>query len=155
MNQIKLISFNVNGIRSILSKNKDGQKHSTFVTNNTLQTLINDIKPDIVCLQEIRCNENFDIASILKLDEQGYQLVGKNCSKVKPGYSGVLVLSKLNPLKIYYDFPHLPETNPLNTEGRLITTEFPSFILINAYVPNAKPDLSRLVFRTNEWEVNM
>lgn len=152
---LKLISFNVNGIRSILSKTKDGTKHKTPIDNNTLTTLMNEFNPDIICLQEIRCNDKFDISSVLSLDKHGYDIIGKNCAKVKAGYSGVLVLSKLQPVNILYDFPHLPSTNPLNTEGRLITVEYSSFILINAYVPNSKPDLSRLEFRTKEWEHHM
>lgn len=153
--QIKLISFNVNGIRSILSKTKEGVKHTTFIPNNTLNTLLSNVQPDIVCLQEVRCNEKFDVNSVLKHEEQGYTLVGQNCAKNKAGYSGVLVLSKLKPLSVVYDFPHLFSDDPSNAEGRLITVEYSSFILINAYVPNAKPDLSRLEYRTKEWEFHM
>lgn len=151
----KLISFNVNGIRAILSKTKDGKKHSTFIKNNTLNNIIDEQTPDIICLQEVRCNDKFDIESILHYQDKGYMMIGQNCSKNKAGYSGVLILSKVKPVSVVYDFPHITNTHPLNMEGRLITVEYPSFILINAYVPNSKPDLSRLDFRTNEWEVNM
>jgi exodeoxyribonuclease-3 len=152
----KLISFNVNGIRSILSKTKDGVKHSAFIANNALSSIMTDMQPDIVCLQEIRCNDKLDIASILQGHGYGdYEVVGKNCAKNKAGYSGVLVLSRKKPLTVIYDFPHLSDSNPLNNEGRLITIEYPAFVLINAYVPNSKPDLSRLAFRTGEWESNM
>ncbi len=153
--QIKLISFNVNGIRSILSKTKEGVKHTSFIPNNTLYSITSSEQPDILCIQEVRCNEKFDINSVLKYEEQGYTLVGQNCAKNKAGYSGVMVLSKLKPLSVVYDFPHLSSDDSSNTEGRLITVEYSSFILINAYVPNSKPDLSRLVYRTKEWEFHM
>jgi exodeoxyribonuclease-3 len=138
-----------------MSKTRDGQKHNTFIENNALKTILKNEEPDIVCLQEVRCNNNFDINTILHYDKLGYMLVGTNCSKAKSGYSGVLILSKLKPLNVVYDFPHLPDSNILNVEGRLLTVEYHSFVLINAYVPNSKPDLSRLDFRIQEWEVNM
>lgn len=155
MTQMKLVSFNVNGIRSIMSKTKDGKKYNTCIANNTLTSVMTDISPDIICLQEIRCNDKFDINASLQYEDKGYILIGQNCSKARAGYSGVLVLSKLKPNTVLYDFPHLPNESVLNTEGRLITVEYPAFILINAYVPNSKPDLSRLEFRTKEWEVHM
>jgi exodeoxyribonuclease III len=152
---MRIISWNCNGIRSIMSKTKDGKKHSSFITNNVINALLTDKEPDVLCLQEIRCNDKLDLNAILHYEDLGYSLVGTNCSKTKSGYSGVLVLSKMKPLNVLFDFPHLPDNNTLNSEGRLITIEYRSFILINAYVPNAKPDLSRLDFRVNEWEVNM
>lgn len=155
MTQLKFVSFNVNGIRSIMSKTKDGKKHTTYIPNNTLSSLMTDMTPDIICLQEVRCNDKLDINSVLNHEQHGYSLIGQNCSKAKAGYSGVLVLSKIKPIRVLYDFPHIPDTNPLNMEGRLITVEYPSFILVNAYVPNSKPDLSRLEFRIQEWEFNM
>lgn len=155
MTQMKLISFNVNGIRSIMSKTKDGKKNNTYVANNTLTSVMSDINPDIICLQEIRCNDKLDINASLHYEDKGYMLIGQNCSKARAGYSGVLVLSKQKPNSVVYDFPHLQNDNELNAEGRMITVEYSAFVLINAYVPNSKPDLSRLEFRTKEWEVHM
>jgi exodeoxyribonuclease-3 len=155
MAPIKIVSWNVNGIRSLLTKEKDGTKHKDFIDNNSLSTLIDEHTPDIVCLQEIRCNASFNISETLKLQERGYNIIGLNCSKAKSGYSGVLVLSKLKHEDVYGDFPQYSSTHELNQEGRLITIEFPKFILINAYVPNAKPDLARLDFRVNQWETAM
>lgn len=152
---MKIISWNVNGIRSILSKNKDGTKNKDIVSTNSLSTLIKEQKPDIIALQEIRCSEDFDIHNKLNLDELGYKIVSQNCSKSRKGYSGTLVLSHLSYNEVIYDFPHINNDNELNKEGRTITVVFPKFVFINTYVPNSKPDLSRLEFRIKEWEKNM
>jgi len=155
MAPIKIVTWNVNGIRSLLTKDKNGVKNKDFITNNTLSTLIDEHNPDIVCLQEIRCNASLNFTEILKLQERGYNVIGLNCSKAKSGYSGVLVISKLKHEDVYGDFPQYPKTHELNQEGRLLTVEFPKFVLVNAYVPNAKPDLARLDYRINQWEVAM
>lgn len=149
-----IVTWNVNGIRSVLTKEKDGTKHTGPIQENTLYTLLSTQSPDVVCLQEIRCNDKVDIAGAFKLDELGYQIIGQNCSKAKAGYSGTLVIAKkpLHVISVVKDFPRFPATHELNTEGRAITVEFPKFVLINVYVPNSKPDLGRLDFRVNTWE---
>lgn len=152
---IKFISWNVNGLRSILTKSKDGKKSATPIETNSLASIIDEVKPDIICLQEIRCNETFDFDEVLHYKDKGYTVVGRNCAKNKKGYSGVMVLSKLPFADVVFDMPHLGPNHHLNEEGRVITVVYPSFVLINSYVPNAKPDLSRLDYRTKEWEPNM
>lgn len=152
---IKLVSWNVNGLRSILTKTKDGKKHKAHIQNNSLSSVIDELKPDIICLQEIRCSDTFDFDDVLQYKDKGYTFVGRNCAKNKKGYSGVMVLSKLPFTEVMFDMPHLGPNHYLNEEGRVITVIYPSFILVNSYVPNAKPDLSRLEYRTNEWEPSM
>jgi exodeoxyribonuclease-3 len=152
---VKIISFNVNGIRSIITKEKDGTKHKEYVANNVISTLLQEEDPDVLCLQEIRCSDTLNISQILHLEEKGYHIVGQNCSKVKAGYSGTLVISKISAVLVIKDFPNLPPSHVLNGEGRIITVEYPKFVLINVYVPNSKPDLSRLEFRINEWEASV
>lgn len=149
---MKIISFNCNGIRSVLTKEKDGTKHKEVIDNNVITSLLDEEKPDILCLQEIRCGDSLDISKLLKLSSRGYHIINQNCSIVKAGYSGTLVISKLPALKIIKNFPNLSESHELNGEGRIITVEFPKFVLINVYVPNSKPDLSRLEFRVEQWE---
>jgi exonuclease III len=109
----KIISFNVNGIRSILTKDKDGTKHKEPISTNSLSTLLDTESPDVLCLQEIRCSSSLDIANLLELEQKGYKIVGQNCSKSKAGYSGTLVIIKTNnpsshDLSVIHDFPHLP-----------------------------------------------
>ena len=149
---INIISFNCNGIRSVLTKNKDGTKHKDVIDDNVISTLLDEQKPDILCLQEIRCSDTLDIGKLLKLETKGYHIVTQNCSKVKAGYSGTLVISKQPAINVIKNFPELSENHELNGEGRIITVEFSKFILINVYVPNSKPDLSRLKFRVDQWE---
>lgn len=122
---MRIIGFNCNGLRSVLKK-------------NALQDLIKDQNPDILCLQETRC------PSDLKVDI-GYEYHLINESKTKKGYSGVAIFTNQKPIKILDDFQH-------NEEGRLICFEYDKFYLVNAYVPNSKPDLSRLNYRIETWE---
>jgi exodeoxyribonuclease-3 len=77
--------------------------------------------------------------------ELGFRFHLINESKTKKGYSGVAVFSKQEPLQVLNDFPH-------NEEGRVICLEYSKFYLVNAYVPNVKPDLSRLAYRIETWE---
>lgn len=141
---MKIISWNVNGLRSIVTKQKDGTKNDKFDPfNNVLMDLINDEDPDILCLQETRCPESFDVVQKLDLNVHGYIYHKMNIA-AKPGYSGTAVLSKTEPVR---------ELDPIeNDEGRMVALEFSKFYLVNVYVPNSKPDLSRLMFRTEEWE---
>jgi exodeoxyribonuclease-3 len=152
---LKIVSWNVNGIRSILTKEKNASKHKGVIDNNSLTNLIDTHQPDIVALQEIRCSADFNIDVHLHLQSKGYNVVSTNCSKNKKGYSGTYVFSRLPYDEVIHDFPHIPINNELNQEGRVITVVYPKFVLINTYVPNSKPDLSRLDFRINEWERNM
>jgi exodeoxyribonuclease-3 len=137
---MKIISFNINGLRSVLGKDKTGKKIATGET--VIETLIKEQEPDIICLQEIRCSDNVNL-KIINFEDYGYEDITLNCAE-KKGYSGTAIFSKVKPLSIKLDFN--------NNEGRIITFEFSKFILINTYVPNAKPDLSRLDYRINTWE---
>ena len=123
---MKILSYNVNGLRSFTSKNVD---------------LIEKYNPDIIAFQETRCPNDM----IFPQFEQEYPYHQIHESTFKKGYSGVGIYSKIKPIKILVDFP-------LNEEGRVIVFEFESFFLMNAYVPNSKPDLSRLEYRANTWE---
>lgn len=132
---MKIITFNVNGVRSILNKDKDGTKGTS--NNNVLKTLVEEHGVDVMCLQETKCPEdcNLDLLKYTKILN----------SKIKKGYSGVAISSNIQPIKIHEDFPH-------NEEGRVICYEYPKFFLVNVYTPNSKPDLSRLDYRVNIWE---
>lgn len=123
---MKIISWNVNGIRSILSK------------GTIMRDFINVESPDIVCLQEIRCGQSFDFASAFP--DYEYRFIN---TATKPGYSGTCILSKIKPKKVTYGD---------DDEGRLIIAEYAKFVLMCMYVPNSKPDLSRLEYRCKTWE---
>lgn len=133
---MKFISFNVNGLRAALQKDKAGKRDTD--NHHSLLSLIREQDPDILALQESKCDESFDP----KLPF-AYKIL--RSSRTRKGYSGVAVFSKVVPIKVLDDFPE-------NEEGRVICLEFAKFYLLNTYTPNSKPDLSRLNYRVNTWE---
>lgn len=139
---MRVITWNVNGLRSVLSKEKNGTKHSGHIENNVVYALLKEQDPDILCLQEIKCNA----APPMKLVELGYKYCSFNYATVRKGYSGTCIICKEQPLS---------ETMGIGesaNEGRVLTVEFDKFYVVNVYTPNSKPDLSRLEFRVNVWD---
>lgn len=130
---MKLVSWNVNGLRSILKKN--------FVE------FLKREKPDILCLQEIKCEakdvdrRSCDPGSDESVWPPAYQAYYN--SAVRKGFSGTAILSKRVPLKIV---PHMGVSEH-DKEGRVLLAEFNEFNLVNVYVPNSRRDLSRLSYR--------
>jgi exodeoxyribonuclease-3 len=124
-----LISWNVNGLRAVLGK--------------TLPQFMLDRKPDVLCLQEIKAMEE-------QVPDMGWagKCTASWCSALKKGYSGTLTLSKKKPKSVSFGLG-MPGHDD---EGRVITTEFADFYLVNVYTPNSKPDLARLAYRTEQWD---
>lgn len=123
---MKLVSFNVNGLRAILNKG-----------------LVDDVKklnPDVLVLQETKYCDPLHLSFPLELP--GYHLYWTD-SKVRKGYSGVAIYAKEEPLSVHYGLLD----GKYDEEGRVITLEYPSFYLVGAYVPNAGDGLKRLPFR--------
>ncbi len=123
---MKLISWNVNGLRACLGKG--------FL--DTLKTL----DPDIMCLQETKMRREQ-----AEIDLKGYREYWN--SAVKKGYSGTAVFTKQRPLGEHYGIGMTQH----DQEGRVITLEFKTFILVNVYTPNSRAELERLEYRM-EWE---
>ncbi len=123
---MKLISWNVNGIRAILKKG-----FLDFAKKE---------KPDILCLQEIKAHPS-QVDSILEDYEQFWS------DAKKKGYSGTAVFSKKKPKSVSYGIGIKEHGN----EGRVITLEFDKFFLVNVYVPNAQRGLTRLKYR-QKWD---
>jgi exodeoxyribonuclease-3 len=135
---MKLISWNVNGIRAVLKK-------------DFLQ-IIQNLEPDIVSLQEVKAREDQlekEIVGLLK-EATGVAYHAYWNSAVKKGYSGTLVLSKVKALSFSTELQS--ESQHADDEGRIITLEFPKFFLVNVYTPNAKRELTRLDFRVHTWD---
>lgn len=138
---MKLYSWNVNGIRSVLRK-------------DALVPFIRDQKPDILCLQETKAQVGEAIVEL-----PGYHQFWN--SAVKKGYSGTALFSKEQPLIVRNNLPaaiatrftmqHDAYGDP-NLEGRIITAEYPQFFLVTVYTPNAKEDLSRIPLRKTLWD---
>lgn len=124
---MKLISWNVNGLRSVLRKN--------------FLEFIEHEQPDTLCLQETKCGPD-DVESLWTTR----YCVSWNCAS-KKGYSGTATFAKTRPLGVTNGIDHEDH----DSEGRVLTTEFEPFFLVNVYVPNSKRDLSRLAYR-QEWD---
>lgn len=121
---MKLISWNVNGIRAALGHN---------LKENLLK-----LNADIVFLQETKLSEG----TAFPLELPGYSL-HFTVSKIKKGYSGVAFFCKREPLSVHFGL----EGGAYDEEGRVITLEYPDFYLMGAYVPNSGEELKRLAFR--------
>jgi exodeoxyribonuclease III len=129
---MKLISWNVNGIRAIVKKE--------------FLTAIKTLDADILCFQETKASA--EQAKITLELLSGYH-VSANGSKARKGYAGTAILSKQKPLSVAYDMGI-----PLHDlEGRVIAAEFENFYVVNVYVPNSGNELARLPYRT-QWDVD-
>ncbi|WP_326717016.1 exodeoxyribonuclease III [Vagococcus jeotgali] len=126
---MKLISWNVNGLRAIVKKN--------FLED------IKEIDPDILSLQETKLQ-----AGQIDLDMPGYYQYWNYAEK--KGYSGTAVFTKKEPISVTKGMG----IEEFDTEGRLLTLEFADFYLVNCYTPNAQPELKRLEFRL-DWETHI
>lgn len=122
---MKLVTFNVNGIRAVLKKDFD----VSFA----------DLDPDVMVLEETKLS---DPDAPFPFLPEGYEVYW-TISKVRKGYSGTAVLTRVHPLSVHYGL----ENGEYDEEGRVITLEFDSFYLVGAYVPNAGDGLKRLDFR--------
>lgn len=129
MEKIKLVSWNVNGIRAVLNKN--------FIES------IEDLNPDIFCIQETKAHPDQVEHYIQDL---GYVYEYWN-SAIKKGYSGTAIFSKIKPITVNYGFG----IDEFDMEGRVITAEFDNFYLVTVYTPNSKRELLRLEYRQN-WD---
>tara|TARA_B110000444_G_C18656299_1_gene508552 strand:+ start:102 stop:863 length:762 start_codon:yes stop_codon:yes gene_type:complete len=127
---MKIISWNVNGIRAVLKKN--------------FMEFMNEYNPDIICLQETKASEE---QVDLKLENYPYKYWN---SAVKKGYSGTAIFSKYAPVSVENDL----KIEKHDMEGRVITFELNNYYLITVYTPNSKRDLSRLNYRNKEWDVD-
>jgi exodeoxyribonuclease-3 len=150
---MRIISWNVNGIRSMTGKIKNGEKKGS-ATNNVIKTLIEEQKPDVLCFQELKTQNQGDLAFL----KSNFKYILTNFSKFKKGYSGVGLLTNTKPQWVSYDFKMYSEEQigPYNKyewidEGRIITARFKNCILVTAYIPNAQPDLARIEERV-AWE---
>lgn len=120
---MKIINWNVNGLRAILSK-------------GNLIDFLKEEDPDILAVEETKMQEDQ-----LTYDFEGYYRY-MNCAE-KKGYSGTMVLTKIKPISVSFDIKGKDHPK----EGRVITLEFEKFYFVCAYVPNSKDGLKRLDYR--------
>lgn len=135
---MKIIAWNVNGIRAMLKK-------------NNLVELINNEEPDIICLGETKVSCPFtEVKDNLNNSlNSKYYNYWSPC-KVKAGYSGTAILTKKEPINVIYGLNINNEE--YDDEGRVITCEFSKFFLIHVYTPNSGEALARLDYRTTIWD---
>jgi len=123
---MRLISWNVNGLRACLGKG--------FLDFVALADA------DVICLQETKMR-----SQQASFDLPGYHRYWNSADK--PGYSGTAVFTRTEPLSVTYDFGEDVHRH----EGRIITAEYPDFYLVCCYTPNAQDELKRLAYRM-KWE---
>lgn len=127
---MKIISWNVNGIRAVAQKN-----------------FFSDFKamaPDVLCLQEIKAQDNQVAEALAPLE--GYHIFSNSAEK--KGYSGTAIISKAKPLSVSKGIG----IEEYDNEGRVLCAEYESFFLVTAYVPNSGSELKRLGYR-QEWDL--
>ena len=123
---MKLISWNVNGLRACLGKG--------------FLTFFQQADADLFCIQETKMQPGQ-----AQLELPGYRQYWN--SAVKKGYSGTAVFSKVEPLSVQYGIGMAEH----DQEGRVIALELPGFWLVNTYTPNSQKELARLDYRM-QWE---
>lgn len=123
---MKLISWNVNGIRACVNKG--------------FKDFFNQIEADIFCIQETKCQ-----LGQIDLEFEGYKSYWNSAEK--KGYSGTAIFTKKEPISVTYGIG----IEEHDKEGRIITLEFEDFYLVDNYTPNSKRGLERLEYR-QIWE---
>ena len=123
---MKLISWNVNGIRACLTKG--------------FENFFKEIDADIFCIQETKCQ-----VGQVDLEFDNYYSFWNSAEK--KGYSGTAIFSKQKPINVTYGIG----IEEHDKEGRVITLEFEKFYMVNIYTPNSKRELERLEYR-QIWE---
>lgn len=129
---MKLISWNLNGIRAVAGKG--------------LIQIIHDLKADIICFQETKAQDDQVMEVLASLD--GYHIYSNSAEK--KGYSGTAILSRKEPISVTYGLGMVEH----DSEGRLITAEYENFYLLTVYVPNSQNELKRLDYR-QQWDKDL
>ncbi len=138
---MKIISWNVNGIRAV-------HKKGLFIP------FIKKYQPEVLCLQETKAEKGQSEIDLPEYEEYWN-------SALKKGYSGTAIFTKEKPESVVlglpediarkYDLTNDKYGDP-NTEGRLITLELKKFFVVSVYTPNSKDDLSRIPLRHKKWD---
>jgi exodeoxyribonuclease III len=123
---MKLISWNVNGLRAVMNKG--------------FKEFFESIDADAICLQETKLQEGQ-----IEFAPEGYYTYWN--SAVKKGYSGTVIFTKAKPINVTYGIG----IEEHDQEGRVITAEYEEFYLVDCYTPNSQRELTRLDYRM-KWE---
>lgn len=123
---MKLISWNVNGLRAVMNKG--------------FKEFFESIDADAICLQETKLQEGQ-----IEFAPEGYYTYWN--SAIKKGYSGTVIFTKAKPINVTYGIG----IEEHDQEGRVITAEYEAFYLVDCYTPNSQRELTRLDYRM-KWE---
>lgn len=126
---MRLVSWNVNGIRAVMKKD--------FMAS------LESMNTDVLCLQETKAQDDQVMEALKELE--GYHIYCNSAEK--KGYSGTAILSKQEPLSVQYDMGIAEH----DLEGRVIAAEYENFYLVTVYTPNSGSELKRLPYR-QEWD---
>ena len=124
---MKLVSWNVNGLRAVLRKN--------------FLDYLEAEKPDMLCLQETKCSPD-DVEQLWPAAYTTYWNTAQ-----KKGYAGAAIFTRTRPIKVTTGIG----IDRHDHEGRVLSAEFTDFFLVNVYVPNSKRELTRLAYR-QQWD---
>jgi exodeoxyribonuclease-3 len=130
LRKIRLLSWNVNGIRAIYKKGFMGW--------------FNEANPDILCLQETKAHPDQLVEELKNVN--GYESFFSSAEK--KGYSGVVTYTKEKPLSVNHGIG----VKKFDSEGRFIITEFKEFVLFNIYFPNGKASKERLQYKMDFYD---
>jgi exodeoxyribonuclease III len=126
---MKIISWNVNGIRAAFKKD--------------FASTVTSLNPDILCIQETKAHPDQVDEKLSEYDHHYWNAAEKK------GYAGTAIFSKHKPLTVNYGIGVATH----DKEGRVITVEFDTFFLVNVYVPNSGSELVRLPYR-KKWDAD-
>ena len=124
---MKLVSWNVNGLRAVLRKN--------------FLDYLEAEKPDMLCLQETKCSPD-DVEQLWPAAYTTYWNTAQ-----KKGYAGTAIFTRTRPVHVTQGIGRAQHDH----EGRVLSAEFTDFFLVNVYVPNSKRELTRLAYR-RQWD---
>lgn len=133
MESLKLISWNVNGLRAVVGKG--------------FAQVFKDLDADCFCLQETKLQEGQ-----IDLSFEGYESYWDYADR--PGYAGTAIFTRIKPLSVSYGLGHALGHDFHDHEGRAVTLEFEDFFLVNVYVPNSQDGLKRLDYRM-KWDADL
>lgn len=122
---MRLISWNVNGIRAVMKKE--------FMQS------FEQMQPDVLCLQETKAQDDQTFEALTEIE--GFHIYTNSAEK--KGYSGTAIISKVEPLSVVYDMGIAEH----DTEGRVICAEYSDYYLVTVYTPNSGSELKRLDYR--------
>ena len=128
---MRLISWNVNGIRAAMKKD--------FAAS------LDSMQPDVLCIQETKAQDDQVMEALASI--QGYRIFSN--SAVKKGYAGTAVLTRNDPDRVHMDMG----IEVHDQEGRVIALDFKTFYLVTVYTPNSGSELKRLAYR-QQWDID-